>query len=429
MPKPSQKKSRSHPSSRTADGGAPNATDSNSLLRTWGPWLAIAAAIGLAVLLLSMTSPSDSARSKSETVKTVSNQGKPALNNPSSETVDAAMLSGFQPTKENSDRPKDSAPLGMVWIPGGEFSMGSDHRSESLCGLPGITNDAVPIHRVYVDGFWMDATEVTNAQFREFVEATGYVTVAEIKPTAEEFPTAPPENLIAGSTVFRPTNGPVEFDNYLQWWSYVPGADWRHPTGLDSSIDGRDEYPVVQVAYEDAEAYAKWAKKRLPTEAEWEFAARGGKSGQLYAWGNEIKLDGEYQANIYQGRFPVSGGDSALDGFAGIAPIQKYSANPYGLFDIGGNVWEWVSDWYRHDYYARLHSTGKVTRNPKGPEDSLDPIEPDQKKRVHRGGSFLCSDLYCTRYMVGTRGKGEVRTASNHCGFRCVKDRAATGTK
>jgi formylglycine-generating enzyme required for sulfatase activity len=398
-------------------------------LRTWGPWLAIAAAIGLAVLLLSMTSPSDSARSKSETEKTVSNQTNPALNNPSSETVDAAMLSGFQPTKENIDRPKDSAPLGMVWIPGGEFSMGSDHRSESLCGLPGITNDAVPIHRVYVDGFWMDATEVTNAQFREFVEATGYVTVAEIKPTAEEFPTAPPENLIAGSTVFRPTNGPVEFDNYLQWWSYVPGADWRHPTGVDSSIDGRDEYPVVQVAYEDAEAYAKWAKKRLPTEAEWEFAARGGKSGQLYAWGNEIKLDGEYQANIYQGRFPVSGGDSALDGFAGIAPIQKYPANPYGLFDMGGNVWEWVSDWYRHDYYARLHSTGKVTRNPKGPEDSLDPIEPDQKKRVHRGGSFLCSDLYCTRYMVGTRGKGEVRTASNHCGFRCVKDRAATGTR
>ena len=397
-------------------------------MRTWGPWLAIAAAVGLASFLLFRTAPKDSSRTESNTVKTVSNERESVLDNRSVGTVGAAMLSGFQPTKENSDRPRDSAPAGMVWIPGGEFSMGSDHRSESLCGLPGITNDAVPIHRVYVDGFWMDTTEVTNSQFREFVEATGYVTVAEIKPTAEEFPTAPPENLIAGSTVFRPTNGPVEFDNYLQWWSYEPGADWRHPTGLDSTIEGRDDYPVVQVAYEDAEAYAKWAKKRLPTEAEWEFAARGGKTGQLYAWGNEIKPEGKYQGNIYQGRFPVSGGDSALDGFAGIAPIQKYPSNPYGLYDIGGNVWEWVSDWYRHDYYARLHSTGKVTRNPKGPEDSLDPVEPDQKKRVHRGGSFLCSDLYCTRYMVGTRGKGEVRTASNHCGFRCVKDRAAIST-
>lgn len=397
-------------------------------MQSWGPWLAIAGAIGLACLMLSLTSPSESTVSKSEAVKTVSNTDKNTLGKASSNPTEASSASGFQPTKENSDRPKEPAPEGMVWVPGGEFSMGSDHRSESLCGLPGITNDAVPIHRVYVDGFWMDTTEVTNAEFREFVEATGYVTVAEIKPTAEEFPTAPPENLIAGSTVFRPTNGPVEFDNYLQWWSYVPSADWRHPTGPDSSIEGRDDYPVVQVAYEDAEAYAKWAKKRLPTEAEWEFAARGGKSGQLYAWGNEIKRDGKYQANIYQGRFPVSGGDSALDGFAGIAPVRQYTSNPYGLYDMGGNVWEWVSDWYRTDYYARLHSTGKVTRNPKGPEDPLDPMEPDQKKRVHRGGSFLCSDLYCTRYMVGTRGKGEVRTASNHCGFRCAKDRSASGT-
>ena len=310
----------------------------------------------------------------------------------------------------------------MVWIPGGEFSMGSDHRSESLCGLPGITNDAVPIHRVQVDAFWMDATEVTNAQYKAFVDATGYVTVAEIKPTAEEFPNAPPENLVAGSTVFRPTNGPVELDNYLQWWSYVHSADWKHPTGPDSSIDGKDDHPVVQIAYEDAEAYAKWAGKRLPTEAEWEFAARGGRAGALYAWGNEIQIDGKYQANIYQGRFPVAKGDSGLDGFAGIAPTKQYAPNPFGLYDIGGNVWEWVSDWYRPDYYARLNSTGKVTRNPQGPDESFDPVEPDQKKRVHRGGSFLCSDLYCTRYMVGTRGKGEVRTASNHCGFRCVKD-------
>lgn len=304
--------------------------------------------------------------------------------------------------------------------------MGSDYRSESLCGLPGITNDAVPVHRVYVDPFWMDATEVTNAQYKAFVDATGYVTVAEITPTIEEFPGANPENLVAGSTVFRPTNGPVELDNYLQWWTYVHGANWRHPTGPDSSIEGKDDYPVVQIAYEDAEAYAKWAGKRLPTEAEWEFAARGARAGDLYAWGNEIQPEGKFQANIYQGRFPVDKGDSGLDGFVGIAPTKQYSPNPFGLYDMGGNVWEWVSDWYRHDYYSKLHSTGKVTRNPQGPEDSLDPVEPDQKKRVHRGGSFLCSDLYCTRYMVGTRGKGEVRTASNHCGFRCVQNPKST---
>jgi formylglycine-generating enzyme required for sulfatase activity len=336
---------------------------------------------------------------------------------------DEAAKTDFTPTRENTAAlPKEPAPLGMVWIPGGEFSMGSDHRSESLCGLPGITNDAVPIHRVFVDGFWMDETEVTNAQFRKFVEETGYITVAEIKPTKEEFPDAPEQNLVAGSTVFAATSRPVPLNNFFQWWSYVPGADWRHPTGPDSSIDGRDDYPVVQVCFEDVEAYAKWAGKRLPTEAEWEFAARGGRTGQLYVWGNEMAPQGKYQANIYQGQFPVKGGDTAKDGFAGIAPVRQYAPNAYHLYDMGGNVWEWVGDWYRHDYYARLHSTGKVSQNPKGPNEPWDPAEPDQKKRVHRGGSFLCSDLYCTRYMVGTRGKGEVRTASNHVGFRCVKE-------
>jgi sulfatase modifying factor 1 len=339
------------------------------------------------------------------------------------EQENLARSTTFHPTRENTNQPNYPNPPGMVWIPGGEFSMGSDHASESLCGLPGVTRDAGPIHRVYVDGFWMDETEVTNAQFRKFVDETGYITVAEMKPTAEEFPGAPEENLVAGSTVFAPTPTAVPFDNYFQWWSYVHGADWRHPTGPDSSIEGKDDYPVVQICYEDAEAYAKWAGKRLPTEAEWEFAARGGKSGQLYVWGNELLADGKYQANIYQGRFPIEGGDTGADGFVGIAPVRQYEPNPYQLYDMGGNVWEWVSDWYRPDYYARLHSTGKITRNPQGPDESFDPREPDQKKRVHRGGSFLCSDLYCTRYLVGTRGNGEVRTASNHCGFRCVQDR------
>jgi formylglycine-generating enzyme required for sulfatase activity len=333
----------------------------------------------------------------------------------------SVFSNAFGPTIANAIAPAETAPEGMTWIPGGEFSMGSNEDSESLCSLSGVTRDAVPIHRVYVDAFWMDSTEVTNAQFAAFVEATGYVTVAEQKPTLEEFPGAPPENLVAGSTVFAATPGPVPLNNYFQWWSYIAGADWQHPTGPESSIEGRENYPVVQIAYEDAEAYAKWAGKRLPTEAEWEFAARGGVAGQLYAWGNELQPGGKFVANIYQGQFPVEDGDTAEDGFIGIAPVAQYPANAYGLYDVGGNVWEWTSDWYRADYYETLASAGEVARNPQGPESSLDPAEPTEKKRVHRGGSFLCTDLYCTRYMVGTRGKGEVRTASNHVGFRCVK--------
>ncbi len=336
----------------------------------------------------------------------------------------------FGPTETNPIPAPSTVPEGMVWIPGGEFSMGSDSASESLCSQAGVTRDAVPIHRVYVDGFWMDATEVTNAQFVKFVDATGYVTVAETKPTQEEFPTAPPENLIAGSTVFAPTPAAVKLDNYFQWWSYIPGAQWRHPTGPESDIKGRENFPVVQIAYPDAAAYAKWAGKRIPTEAEWEFAARGGKAGQLYAWGDDLKPRGKFQANIYQGKFPVEAGDTGEDGFKGIAPVAQFAPNGYGLYDVAGNVWEWCSDWYRVDTYARLKLAGAVARNPQGPESSYDPAEPTEKKRVHRGGSFLCTSLYCTRYMVGTRGKGEVNTASNHLGFRCVMSAPASpGTR
>lgn len=340
---------------------------------------------------------------------------------PATNPAVAIASSAFQPTQANSASAPGTPPPGMVWIPGGEFSMGSDAASESLCGLPGVTRDALPIHRVAVDGFWMDATEVTNAEFEKFVQATGYITIAERTPTQEEFPTAPPENLIAGSTVFTPTATPVPLNNYFQWWNYVPGANWRHPTGPDSDLKGREKYPVVQIGYPDAEAYAKWAGKRLPTEAEWEFAARGGRAGDLYAWGNELKPGGKFAANIYEGRFPQQNGDTAEDGFAGIAPVAQYAPNGYGLYDVGGNVWEWCSDWYRPDYYASLMMAGGVARNPQGPEVPYDPAEPTEKKRVHRGGSFLCTDQYCTRYMVGTRGKGEVTTGSNHVGFRCVK--------
>ena len=337
----------------------------------------------------------------------------------SGQATAAAAGSAFLPTIEDKTPPPSPAPDGMVWIPGGEFSMGSEASSEAICGLPGVTKDALPVHRVRVDGFWMDVTEVTNEQFERFVRATGHVTVAEHVPTQAEIPTAPPESLVAGSVVFTPTTERVPLDDHLRWWRYQAGADWRHPDGPASDLKGRERHPVVHVAYADAVAYAKWAGKRLPTEAEFEFAARGGLSGKLYAWGDSLRPAGRAMANTFQGRFPVQ--DTAEDGFAGIAPVAQYPANGYGLHDMAGNVWEWVSDWYRADHYAERAAAGGVVRNPQGPDSSLDPAEPSELKRVHRGGSFLCTDEYCTRYMVGTRGRGEVSTGSNHLGFRCVK--------
>lgn len=337
------------------------------------------------------------------------------------ETPNTAEAALFKPTIENKKKPAGKAPKGMVWIPGGEFSMGSNVEDESLCSLSGVTKDAAPIHRVYVDGYYMDETEVTNAEYEKFVKATGYVTVAEQKPTKEEFPTAAEEDLITGSVIFTPTPSAVNLNNFLQWWSYVGGTDWKHPLGPQSSIKGKENYPVVHITYEDAAAYAKWAGKRLPTEAEWEFAARGGKTGEIYAWGNTLKPKGKFQANIYQGHFPIEDGDTGEDGFKGIAPVKQYAPNAYGLYDVAGNVWEWTNDWYSVDYYKSLSESGKVTKNPQGPDAYNDPHDPTQIKRVHRGGSFLCTDQYCTRYMVGTRGKGEIRSAANHLGFRCVK--------
>jgi sulfatase modifying factor 1 len=307
----------------------------------------------------------------------------------------------------------------MVWIPGGEFSMGAViNGSGSSSEMPMASNDAEPVHRVRVDGFWMDKTAVTNAEFEKFVKATGYVTLAERAPTKEEFPTAPPENLVAGSVVFTPTNHEVALNDHFQWWSYVKGADWRHPLGPESDLKGKEKYPVVHVAYPDAEAYAKWAGKRLPTEAEFEFAARGGLERKTYTWGDEFRPNGKWMANTWQGKFPVK--DQGEDGFAGIAPTATFPPNGYGLYDMAGNVWEWCSDWYRPDYYAQLAKAGDLTINPKGPDTPFDPSEPGEKKRVHRGGSFLCNEQYCSRYIVGTRGKGEVNTGTNHLGFRCV---------
>lgn len=279
--------------------------------------------------------------------------------------------------------------------------------------------DARPVHLVQVDGFYMDKTEVTNEQFERFVKATGYVTVAERVPTAQEFPDAPLENLVAGSVVFTPPSTPVPLNNHFRWWSYVRGADWRHPQGLDSGVLDKMDHPVVHVAYEDVVAFAAWAGKRLPTEAEWEFAARGGLSKKAYVWGDDFEPDGKAMANAYQGHFPDH--NTNQDGYETTAPVGSFSPNGYGLYDMAGNVWEWTSDWYRPDYYQALAAAG-IPRNPHGPSDSFDPSEPEVQKKVHKGGSYLCTDQYCARYMPGGRGKGALDTGTSHLGFRLVQD-------
>lgn len=312
----------------------------------------------------------------------------------------ALVAPGAQSTwipKINGSGPPSATPAGMVWIPGGEFWMGAQEDQ---------MRDSRPWHRVYVDGFWMDKTEVTNEQFAAFVKATGYVTIAERTPRREDYPQALPERLVAGSVVFSPPDHPVGLDNHFRWWSYVPGANWRHPVGPGSDIKDRMNHPVVHIAYDDAVAYCKWAGKRLPTEAEFEFASRGGLDRKRYAWGDEFMPGGKHMANTFQGHFPDR--NTSEDGYRATAPVGSFPANGYGLFDVAGNVWEWTSDWYRPDYYQILAASGEITVNPKGPADSFDPAEPGVRKRVHRGGSFLCTDQYCARYIAGGRGKGSL---------------------
>ncbi len=291
----------------------------------------------------------------------------------------------------------------MVWIPGGEFAMGSD----STLGQA----DERPVHPVRVDGFWMDTTPVTNAAFRKFVEQTGYVTTAE---------KAPRPGLAAGSIIFAP---PPKVTHELEWWRWQKGANWRHPTGPGSTIDGLDDHPVVHVSWFDATAFAKWAGKRLPTEAEWEFAARGGLAQNEYVWGRQRNPGGTYPANIWQGAFPND--NTKADGFAYTSPVGSYPANGFGLFDMSGNVWEWCHDWYRPDYYARLGRG--VATNPQGPASSLDPDNPDEPSRVTRGGSFLCNDRYCIGYRPSARMKASPETSLMHTGLRCVQAPPPTG--
>jgi len=316
--------------------------------------------------------------------------------------------------KIRDSKPPGPAPAGMNWIPGGQFWMGTAEEHMA---------DTRPWHRVYVDGYWMDKTEVTNKQFGSFVQATGYVTVAERKPRAEDYPRALPERLVAGSVVFSPPGHSVELTNHFQWWSYVRGGNWRHPEGPQSDIKDRMNHPVVHIAYEDAVAYCNWAGKRLPTEAEFEFASRGGLDRKRFAWGDEFMPHGKHMANTFQGHFPDA--NTGEDGYLATAVVGSFPANGYGLFDMAGNVWEWTSDWYRPDYYQSLAANGQIAMNPKGPADSFDPGEPGTQKRVQRGGSFLCTDQYCARYIAGGRGKGELDTGTNHLGFRCVRDSSA----
>lgn len=306
--------------------------------------------------------------------------------------------------------PPGPPPDGMVWIPGGTFWMGCER-----CGMP----DALPVHLVSLHGFWMDRTPVTNAAFSSFVKATGYVTVAERAPDPRDFPHVPPGELRAGSAVFSPPARAVPLDDALQWWRYVAGANWRHPEGPSSSIEGREDHPVVHIAWEDAATYAKWAGRRLPTEAEYEFAARGGQDRRLYAWGDDLAPRGKWAANIWQGEFPA--GNTAEDGFLGTSPVSAFPPNGFGLYDMGGNVWQWCSDWYAPDTYARTAAAGTPARDPQGPDASHDPQEPGAAKRVVRGGSYLCSDRYCSRYLVGSRGKAEVSSGASNLGFRTVQ--------
>lgn len=309
-------------------------------------------------------------------------------------------------------------PPGMVWVPAGEFTMGTNVE-ESYA-------HERPAHRVRVDGFWMDATEVTNAQFLEFVEATGYVTIAERKPEWSKLQeqllpgTAKPDDdkLVPGSLVFTPPQYAITLNDYTQWWSYVPGADWRHPEGPGSDIRGRMDHPVVHVSYDDALAYCAWANKRLPTEAEWEFASRGGLESQTYAWGAEFTSQGgSHYANTFQGVFP--GRNTAEDGFPGSAPVRSFSPNGYGLFDMIGNAWEWTSDFYDTKYYAEQAQKG-VAVNPKGCEVPFDPTDPYAKKRVTKGGSFLCAQNYCVNFRPSARQGSATDTGMCHMSFRCV---------
>lgn len=314
-------------------------------------------------------------------------------------------------TTSNEREVQHAPPSGMIRIPGGVLTMGSnDHYPEER-----------PAHRVVVDPFWIDETPVTNRQFRAFVEATGHVTFAEIPPRAEDYPGASPRMLKAASLVFTPPHGVVDMNQPLSWWDFSFGANWRRPLGRNSTNRGLDDHPVVHVTYHDAEAYAAWAGKELPTEAEWEFAARGGLEGTEFAWGDQLHPDGKAVANTWQGQFPLQ--NLKLDGYERTSPVKAFPPNGYGVYDMIGNVWEWTSDWYIARHAADEAKACCIPRNPRGPrmEDSIDPADAARvPRKVLKGGSHLCAPNYCQRYRPAARHPEPVDTSTSHVGFRCV---------
>jgi len=300
----------------------------------------------------------------------------------------------------------------MAFVPGGTFRMGSDRHYP----------EEAPVHEVTVDGFWIDRTPVTNADFHQFVRATGYVSFAELRPKAGDYPGAKPEMLRAGSLVFTPPNHPVDLSRWDQWWQFKFGANWRRPYGPRSTITGLSNHPVVHIAYRDAEAYAKWAGKELPTEAEWEFAARGGLDGCEFAWGDEFAPGGDHLANTWQGNFPHE--NLAADGYERTSPVAAFPANGYGVYDMIGNVWEWTSDWYTRHHEANASKACCIPINPRGAceKASYDPCQPEIRipRKVLKGGSHLCAPNYCRRYRPAARHPQPVDTSTSHVGFRCV---------
>ena len=404
--------------SRSGNGKTPSAGVANTAGtpsapngRTFGPrqWivplLALAAGYGVVALATHTQNPAAKPLTASTPAPTTTSQ------TPGTRSVDPKPQTNPAPKPNLAEKPTAAppgeAPAGMVWVPGGTFLMGTDD--------PNALPRERPAHKVRVDGFWIDATEVTNSQFRAFVDATGYVTTAEKAPRWEDLkdqlppgtPPPPPEDLVAGSMVFTPTEVAVPLDDFTQWWRYVPGANWKHPRGPDTTIEGKDDHPVVQVSWDDAQAYARWAGKRLPTEAEWERAARGGLEGKKYAWGDELQPDGHWMANIWQGPFVDT------------APVKSFPPNGFGIYDASGNVWEWTADWYAEDTFR--HDAQSLCENPVGPARSFDPAEPYAPKRVMRGGSFLCTDAYCSAYRTTGRMPSDPLTGLCHTGFRCAR--------
>jgi len=324
-------------------------------------------------------------------------------------TVVAPGVANERVDSARAIRSREAPRPGMEWIPGGTFLMGSNHHYP----------EEAPVHEETVGAFWMDGHLVTNSEFQKFVEATGHVTIAERVPDAAQYPGALPHMLVPGSVVFRQPNLRVDLRNHFNWWTYLPGASWRHPEGPESSLKGRENHPVVHVAYADVEAYAHWAGKEVPSEAEWEFAARGGLEGAVYTWGNEFAPDGKMMANVWQGEFPLQ--NLLVDGFERTSPVGAFPANGYGLYDMAGNVWEWTSDWYRsHHKPAGSCCSGRAKGD--GREKSYDPQTPEIKipRKILKGGSFLCAANYCLRYRPAARIPQQIDTGTCHQGFRCI---------